>query len=504
MNEKDMEKILTADGLSKSYGGLHALSDVNFDLIKGEVHAVVGENGAGKSTMMKILAGIIHKDKGTIHFQGEQVEFRSPLEAIHAGIAVIHQELSVMPTLNIVENLFMGRLPDRFGMVRWKELIKRAEELLSRVGLYIDPLTVMNSLSISQRQLIEIARTLSYKTKIIIMDEPNSSLAKVETDNLFSVIRDLKEKGISIVYVSHKIEEVLVISDRITVLRDGKYIGTIEKKEADADKVIQMMVGRELKRERGDRGFTRSGEPLLCVRELCSERFADISFDLYRGEILCFSGLVGCGRSEVMRSLMGAERPAAGTVQYEGEPVRFTSPATAIARGFAMVPEDRKKSSLFMNLSIKLNMSISRLPNLRKKSGFIDNQGVETLVEHYRSVLNLKAADLDFDVSSLSGGNQQKVVLARWLATEPKVLILDEPTHGIDVGAKAEIYNLIRKIASSGIGVILISSELPEVIAMADRIIVMHEGRITGELTRREDFTEERIMAHATGFVGAA
>jgi ABC-type sugar transport system ATPase subunit len=483
--------------ISKRYGGLQALDNVSIDIRKGEVHAVVGENGAGKSTMMKIVGGIVQRDSGTIIFDGRPVEFATPHEAIDAGIAVIHQELSVLPTLNVIENVFMGRMPSRGGRVLWREMERSTREVLALVGLEIDPFRLMDDLTISQRQLIEIAKALSFETKVIIMDEPNSSLAESETEKLFSVIREMKGKGISIIYVSHKIDEVIEISDRISVLRDGKYIGTEDVADSSADSIIQMMVGRKLTRERVEN--PNIGEVCFEVRGLTSPRFRNVSFDLRRGEILCFSGLVGAGRSEVMRVIFGVDSRDSGEILHEGKPVHFRSPAQAIEAGFAMVPEDRKKLSLFMELPIRFNMSIARLPRL-KKNGVINRRAVRKLNEEYKQKLNIKMGSFRNAVSSLSGGNQQKTVLGRWLATDPKILILDEPTHGIDVGAKAEIYRLIRELTTRGISIILISSELPEVIAMADRVVVMHEGTVTGILGRKR-MTEETIMSCATGSI---
>ncbi len=489
--------ILKVEGISKRYGGLQALDDVHIDVRQGEVHAVVGENGAGKSTLMKILGGIVRRDGGAISFFGGEVDFESPRESISAGISIIHQELSVLPTLNVIENVYMGRMPSRLGRVLWKEMEIGTRKVMRRVGLQANPHSLMNDLSISQCQLIEIAKAISIDARVIIMDEPNSSLSESETQILFGVIRELKQSGIAIIYVSHRIEEVLEISDRITVLRDGRYVNTIEKKDASVDKIIQMMVGRQLKREHVDNPHI--GGPKLVVRGLTSKHFQDITFTLREGEILCFSGLVGAGRSELARAIFGADGYDSGEIVLDGKPVRFRSPKEALEQGIAMLAEDRKKLSLFAGLSIRINMSISQLPKLARGL-WIKRKKVNQITEDFVKKLNIHLADLDYPVSSLSGGNQQKTVIARWLAIRPKILILDEPTHGVDVGAKAEIYELIRELARSGISILLISSELPEVIAMADRAIVMHEKRITGILDRAH-LTEENIMACATGII---
>ncbi len=489
--------MLKVDGISKRYGGLQALDTVHLDVRRQEVHAVVGENGAGKSTLMKILAGIVKRDGGRVIYQGKEVNFESPIESIMSGIAVIHQELSMLPTLNVIENVYMGRMPTRFGRVMWRELEQETLRVLEQVGLDIDPYIVVNDLSISQRQLVEIAKAISINANLIIMDEPNSSLTESETERLFEVIENLKQKGVSIIYVSHKIEEVLRISDRITVLRDGRFIGTVDKDEATLDKVIQMMVGRELKRDKTHIGH-EIGELLLEVKGLTGTRFQDVSFTVHRGEIVGFAGLVGAGRSEVARAIFGADPFISGEIMLDGKPLRFHSPSKTIEHGVGMVPEDRKKLSLFMEMPIRFNMSMAELPRTRmSQNGIIKYREVGKVVEEFIKKLNIKIGSVDDPVSSLSGGNQQKTVLARWLATTPKLLILDEPTHGVDVGAKAEIYKLMRALSMEGICIMLISSELPEILMMSDRVVVMREGRVTGILNR-DQMSEDVIMACAT------
>jgi ABC-type sugar transport system ATPase subunit len=490
------EQILRVEGISKRYGGVQALDNVRFDLNYGEVHALVGENGAGKSTLIKVLGGVEPRDSGQIIFEGKPVVFNRPAEAKDAGIAIIYQELSVLPTLNVMENLFMGRMSARAGVVDWKMMAQRTREALALVDLDVDPRAVVSDLSISQRQMIEIARALSANAKLIIMDEPNSSLSEAETERLFSLIHSLKARGIAIIYVSHKISEVLQISDRITVFRDGRYVDTIATTDATEDTVIRMMVGRNLERN-AYAVPDKAGAPLLEVRGLCGRRFRDVSFDVRQGEILAFSGLVGAGRSEVLRAIFGADTFTAGEIHYLGRPVRFRSPADAIKQGMAMVPEDRKVLSLFMGMKIKDNVSIAQLPYMTG-IGNINERHERALVEDFVRKLDIRLSSIFLPVSSLSGGNQQKTVLARWLATNPKLLILDEPTHGVDVGAKAEIYDLMRTLARAGVSIVLISSELPEVLALAHRIVIMHEGRVTGILNHAEA-SEEVLMAYATG-----
>jgi ribose transport system ATP-binding protein len=495
MSDKTNNLILKIEHISKHFGGLVALNDVHLDLRYKEVHAVVGENGAGKSTLMNILGGIVKRDSGKIFYKGKQVEFESPLDSIKAGIAIIHQELSMLPALNVMENIFMGRMDSKFGWVLWNKLKEKALRVLNQVGLKLNPYQLVGDLSISDRQLVEIAKALIQNAHLIIMDEPNSSLTKLETRQLFKVVKDLKRSGVSILYVSHKIDEVLQIADRITVLRDGHFIGTLDKKEATTDKVIKMMVGRELNSAYA--GTKREiGETVLDVRGISGENFKDISFNVRKGEIVGFSGLVGAGRSEVARAIFGVDPVSSGTVIWQQEAVQFKSPLEAIKKGIAFVPEDRKEASLFMELPIGLNMSISELPRINH-GGIINNSQVKRIIKRFAAMLNIKMVSADYPVSSLSGGNQQKVVLARWLATNPELLILDEPTHGIDVGAKAEIYKLMHELAGQGISIILISSELPEIILMSDRVVVLHEGRVTAVLNR-DEISEDRIMSYAT------
>ena len=489
------ELIIKAEGISKHFGGIKALDNVRLEIRKGEVHAVVGENGAGKSTLMNIFGGIVKRDQGSVLYKGREVNFEEPIESISAGIGIIHQELAMLPDLNVIENVFMGRMNSRLGCVLWKEMEQKTSELLGEVGLEINPYTLVNDLSISQRQLVEIAKALSLETSLIIMDEPNSSLTEVETERLFQVIEDLKKKDISIIYVSHKIEEVLHISDRITVLRDGHYIGTVDREKTSLEQLIRMMVGRELKRE-AKRSRVQEAETVLEVQNLTGERFKKVNFTVRKGEIVGFAGLVGAGRSEVARAIFGADSFISGEILLDGKPVRFSSPAEAIKHGLAMLPEDRKKLSLFIELSIHLNMSLVELANF-STAGIINQSKVDREMNNFIDILDIKLGSLDAPVSSLSGGNQQKIVLSRWLATNPRLLILDEPTHGIDVGAKAEIYKLMRSLTQKGISIILISSELPEIMSMADRVVVMREGSVTG-IMDHEEMSEDAIMGCAT------
>ncbi len=495
-NQNGNEFILEIKGLSKHFGGIQALVNVDLQVRYGEVHALVGENGAGKSTLMNVLGGIIQCDQGEIMYQGHKVNFSDPLQSLGAGIAIIHQELAMLPTLNVIDNMFIGRMKTRNGFISWGDLEKQTREHLAIVGLNIDPYSSVRDLSISQRQLVEIAKAVSMDASLIIMDEPNSSLSESETKILFEVIKRLQAKNVAVIYVSHKINEVLQIADRISVLRDGHYIGTVNKEEATISSVIEMMVGRQVLIQRIGTG-SRTDTPLLQVEGLSGERFTNVSFQLNQGEILGFAGLVGAGRSEVARAIFGADPIKSGKILLDGKPVRFRLPADAIKHGLAMVQEDRKVLSLFMDMSILYNISMAQLPHLAS-GGFIRGKEENNIADNFVKKLSIKLSNVYSPVRSLSGGNQQKTVLARWLATNPRILILDEPTHGVDIGAKSEIYRLMRDLASSGIGIILISSELPEIMAMSDRVAVMHEGSLMGILDQTSA-SESAIMAMATG-----
>ena len=493
------KEVLCIEKVSKRFGGVQALSNVSFSVYEGEVHALVGENGAGKSTLMNILGGIISKDSGTITFKGQPIDFASPQESMAAGIAVIHQELAMLPSLNVVANLFMGRMPARYGLISWKDLEEKTREILALVGLdWIDIHTPVRNLSISQRQLIEIAKAISMEASLIIMDEPNSSLSEAETRKLFSVIKDLQQRKVSIIYVSHKIEEVLEISQRISVLRDGKYIGILNKDEATVDKIIHMMVGRDLLPQISSEK-KEFKELILEVKHLSGSGFSKVSFDIYKGEILGFAGLVGAGRSELARAIFAADEYTEGEVWWKNKKTQWRSPAEAIKSGIAMVAEDRKVLSLFMGLPILFNMSIANAIQF-SPLGLLDHHAQKELANHFIKRLNIKLGALEHPVRSLSGGNQQKTILARWLAVNPQLLILDEPTHGVDVGAKAEIYQLIRELAEQGVSIMLISSELPEIIALCDRCVVMCEGTIT-KILEKNELEEKTIMRFATGLI---
>ncbi|MDY0289290.1 MAG: sugar ABC transporter ATP-binding protein [Sphaerochaeta sp.] len=494
----ETEYLLEAKGIKKNFGGVVALQDVKIKVKKGEVLALVGENGAGKSTMMNVIGGVFPSDGGSIIFEGQEVSFKNPLEAIEKGIAIIHQELSMMPDLNVIENIYMGRLKTRYGRILWKEMAELTNQQLAKLELDISPYERIENLLSSQRQMIEIAKAISTNAKLIIMDEPNSSLTEGESEKLFAIIEKLKSEGIAIIYVSHKLEEVLRISDYITVFRDGKYINTVKKTDTSIKEIISMMVGRDVLIAKYERHPI--GEKLLEVSNLTGKGFRDISFSLHKGEILGFSGLVGSGRSEVCRAIFGVDPFESGEIKHNGKSIRFKSSKEAIENGFAMLAEDRKTQSIFPGLPIWFNTCSSEIPYSCSSKGIINYKRVYEIFEEFTTKFQIKYARKENPISSLSGGNQQKVILARWLAIRPQVLILDEPTHGVDVGAKEDIYTFINQLSKEGISIIFISSELQEILALCHRVVVMHESIKTGELDHTE-FTEEKIMTLATGFV---
>jgi ABC-type sugar transport system ATPase subunit len=492
--------LLDAAQVHKRFGGVHALRGANIDVAAGEVHALVGENGAGKSTLINILAGAIRRDSGVVSFDGSDADFRSPAESQRRGIAVIHQELATLPSLTVAENIFMGRLPSRGGLVDWRAMRERARALLATVGLDVDPMEQVSSLATSQQQLVEIAKALSMGARLLIMDEPTASLTEHETQQLLALVRRLRADGVAIIYVSHRFAEVFAIADRITVMRDGATIQTLLRATTSPAQVVALMVGREI--APASRSAPSTGglwtAPVLELRNVSrAGAIEEVSFTVRRGEIVGMAGLIGAGRSETARIVFGADRHDGGDVLLDGHVVRFRSPGDAIAIGVAMVAEDRKALSLFMDKPVGWNISMARLPAL-SEYGFVRGVRERSLAEGFVERLRVRTPSLATPVRELSGGNQQKTVLARWLATEPRLLILDEPTHGVDVGAKSEIHALIRGLAAQGIAILLISSELPEILALSDRIVVMREGRVAATLAR-DDADERTIMMHATG-----
>lgn len=493
----DLEYILKMNKITKIFPGTKALNAVDFSLKKGTLHALMGENGAGKSTLMKILAGIHRPDEGEIVYDGKKIIIETPSKALKLGIAMIHQELMPVLEMTVAENIFLGREPLNKGLLDYKILNRQTKELLDYIGMDVEPTTKMKKLKVSEMQLVEIAKAVSYDSKIIIMDEPTSAITDREVEKLFVIIKELVSKGKSIIYISHKIDEIFRISDFITVLRDGDYIETVKTSEIAVDQLIKLMVGRELI-DIYPRRNSKKGNIMLSVKGLTHQKkFHDISFDLKEGEILGISGLMGAGRTEVMESIFGLRKLDAGDIFINGKKVKIRKPIDAINNGLAFVTEDRKYEGLSLPLSVKHNMTISALDKF-SKNGIISRTHENEVVDEQIKSLRIKTPNSKTAVKALSGGNQQKVVIGKWILTNPKILILDEPTRGIDIGAKTEIYKLMNKFVEKGYGIIMISSELPEVLGMSDRIIVFYEGHISGEL-ENEAFCQEHVMALATG-----
>jgi rhamnose transport system ATP-binding protein len=498
MHQDQRQPAIELTGVTKQFGAVQALRGVELTLYPGEVHALVGENGAGKSTLVKMLAGNHQPDQGTLKINGEAVVLEGPLDARARGIAVIHQHPTLFPDLDVAENIYMGRQPrDRFGRINWREMYTEVGRLLANLGEEINVRAPVRSLAVADQQLVEIAKALSLDARVLIMDEPTASLSAREVDRLFAIVRRLRDQGVAVLFVSHRLEEVYALCDSITVFRDGAYVLTAPTAELSTEETIRAMVGRRLETlfPKQDADI---GDVLLRVQGLTRAGvFHDINFDLRRGEILGIFGLVGAGRTEIARVLFGADQADSGTVELAGNPVTITSPSAALRQGIAYVPEDRHALGLVLEHPIAANVTLPILARL-SRWGVLDRNREQAIATDYANQLQVKASGVDQVVSALSGGNQQKVVIAKWLATDPKVLILDEPTRGIDIGAKAEVHRIISQLATEGMGIILISSELPEVLAMSDRVIVMHEGRITGEFIRGT-VDQETVMYAATG-----
>lgn len=491
--------ILKVEGICKQFGGIFALKDINFELGKGEVHALLGENGAGKSTLIKILAGIYNADNGRIFVNGEEHMMQGVADSQAYGISVIHQELCLVPDMSIAGNMFLGRESTygKSSFINCRDMNKKAETVLHSLGLDIPASTKVSELSIAQQQVVEIAKALTVNAQILIMDEPTASLTENEVKMLFRTIKELRKNKISIIYISHRMEEIFEITDRITVIRDGTYMGTKLTAETNKDELISMMVGRKLD-ELYIKNETLPGDVVLEVSNLnIKGKVKNVSFKLRKGEILGISGLVGAGRTETVRAIFGIDKLDSGDIYIEGEKVAIKNVRDAIAHGIGFVPENRKEEGLVLIQGVGYNITITVLNKFLK--GCISNKRKEDkIIGDYLNMLSIKAASRDTLAERLSGGNQQKIVIAKWLAANPRILILDEPTRGVDVGAKVEIYRIMSMLAGKGVGIIMISSELPEIINMSDRAIVMSEGAVTGEL-KREELTQERIMKFATG-----
>lgn len=485
-------------GIDKSFGSNQVLKQAGFTLESGEVHALMGENGAGKSTLMKILTGVYTKDAGTVLVDGKEVNYKNPQEAEKAGIVFIYQELNVMFDLTVEENLFMGKeIHGKFGICDKKAMQKKAQEALNILGVNISPKTVMAELSVGQQQMVEICKALMADAKVIIMDEPTAALTQSETVALFKVIESLRKKGVSMVYISHRMEEIFELCDRITVLRDGSYIGVKNIPETNMNEIVKMMIGREI----GERYPSRNvkiGKEVLKVKELTRKgTFHDVNFSVRAGEVLGVSGLMGAGRTEIMQAIFGNLSYESGTIEIDGKEVKISNPRQAMEHGIGFITEDRKTEGLMLDKSMRENISLCNLRRI-SKSSVISREAEKNMVAEAIKDLHIKCFGSYHECNNLSGGNQQKVVLAKWILTNPKILILDEPTRGVDIGAKKEIYSIINKLAAQGVAIIMVSSELPEVLGMSDNIMVVREGEVRGIISY-EEANQERVMTLATG-----
>jgi ribose transport system ATP-binding protein len=487
--------VVRLQGVSKRFPGVLAVDDVSLDIYPAEVHVVAGENGAGKSTLMKLLSQVERPTKGTISINGQPVHFSGPHYAQSLGIAMVYQEFALAPHLSIAQNLFLGREPLRLGFIDRRAELRQARDLLRRVGLYIDPRRLVSGLSIAEQQLVEIAKALALDAKLVIMDEPTATLTGQEIEELFDVIHNLTAKGIAILYISHRLDEIFRIADMVTVMRDGKVVATLPRDEIDEKKLIRLMVGRDIA-NLYPKPETTIGDVVLRVEGISRAHVLhDCSFEVRTGEILGFAGLVGAGRTELARAIFGADRPDAGTIWLDGHKLRIKSPTEAIDIGIGYLTEDRKKDGLALTMGVDQNITLVNLPAF---AGILNLGKEKRIALRARDQLKIRTPSIQRRVNLLSGGNQQKVIVARWLETKARVLFFDEPTRGIDVGAKAEMFELIGQLAKEGRAVILISSYLPELLNMCDRILVLREGRIVGEL-HRVQFSEERVIALATG-----
>jgi rhamnose transport system ATP-binding protein len=496
----DTLPVLKTEGIDMAFGGVYVLKDIDFAIYPGEVHGLIGENGAGKSTLVKILAGVHQPKAGKITLHGNVVEIPNPHAATALGIALIHQEPLTFPDLDVAENIYIGRQPMSKGGVDWRKMYSNAKAILDSLGVELDPRAKVRGLSIADQQMVEMAGALSQNARILFMDEPTAALTPSEVEDLFAIIRSLREKGTAIVFISHRLEEIFEICDRITVLRDGERIGERIPKETTTDEIIHMMVGRPLSALFEKTAEQKIGEPVLEVENLNRIRkFNDISFDVRAGEVVGLAGLVGAGRTDVARALFGVLGVDSGTIRINGKVVRITRPRHALAQGMVYVPEDRQHNGLLMQMSITKNITLAILERIAPR-GWLRDKSESEVAQEYVEKLRIVLRHIGQPVRELSGGNQQKVVLSKWLAARPNVMLLDEPTRGIDIGAKAEVHRLIGELASQGMAILMISSELPEILAMSDRIIVMREGRISGTFSR-EEATAEGIIAAATGQV---
>lgn len=486
------------EGVNKSFPGVKALSNVQLTIKEGEIHALIGGNGAGKSTLMKILSGAYIKDEGSIFISGKEVDIQGPKDAEALGISIIYQELNLIPSLTVAENIYLGRQPrNAQGLVDWKKMYADAEALLQRLGIDVNVKSKVANLSIAKQQLVEIAKAMSVDSRLVIMDEPTSSLTTREIELLFTIIRKLQQQNVAVIFISHRLEEIFEITDRITVMRDGQFIGDYPTKDITKSQLISLIIGREMSQQFPDRSV-EIGEEILRVEDLGDGgKIKDVSFNLHKGEVIGFAGLVGAGRTEVMRLLFGADKKKTGRIWLDGKEVSIHNPAEAIKRRIGFVTEDRKSQGLILPLPVKMNVSMVAKEKVMKK-GLLNMKREKDVANKYVDELSIVTPSVNQKVVFLSGGNQQKVVLAKWLLSDPDIIILDEPTRGIDVGAKRDIYEIINTLAGQGRGIIVVSSETEELMGICDRILVMSEGRVTGELKKGE-YSQQTITEYAVG-----
>lgn len=484
------------NNVSKSFGGVQALKNVTFKVRPGEIMALVGENGAGKSTLMKILAGAYTKDKGEILVDGKVVEVNNPQKGRRLGINIIYQELTIVPDITVAENIFLSNLPAHNGIIQWSKLNQKAEELIQSIGFNINPKTIAGNLSVAHQQIVEICKALSHDARILILDEPTAVLAPSEVKILFKVLKNLKEKEVSIIYISHRLEEVLEIADRVTVLKDGEVTGTGIPKEMGKDNIINLMIGREIT-DMYPKRDAETGKEIFKIENLKTDKVENVSFTVRAGEVFGIAGLVGSGRTEIAKAIFGVDPVQTGIIYLKNQPLKNKSPKEAVSKGIGMVPENRKEEGVILDMTVRENITMTTLKSI-SQLGFIKNRPESSFCQQLVEKLRIKTGSIDVPVNNLSGGNQQKVALAKWFGTNLKLIILDEPTRGIDVGAKVEIYKLINELSRQGLGVIMISSEMTEIIGMCDRAAVMHRGKMAGIL-EKDDLNEENIMRLAAG-----
>jgi len=496
--------LLSVDNVTKSFPGVRALQSVSLHLDAGEVLAVIGENGAGKSTLMKILAGVQEPDSGQLAFEGTPTRIDSTRRAMELGIVLIHQELNLADNLDVGSNIFLGREPLRGGLIDRRAIYEQSQDFLSRVGLDVDPRTIVDTLPIGKQQLVEIAKALSINARVLIMDEPTSSLSTKETEALFAVVKDLRERGVSVIYISHRLGEVRELADRVTVLRDGQNAGDLPASEITHDKMVNLMVGRDVSQFYA-RQQHPTGDVLLEVRDLVTPTWPQhpLNFQVHAGEVVGVAGLVGAGRTEMLQVLFGIDKPVAGRILVDGQPIEIRTPADAIDAGMALVPEDRKRHGLILEMSVRQNTGLAGLAQNATASAFLNRGQEKSDSARMIEKMGIRTPNDGQVVQYLSGGNQQKVVIGKWLSVGPRILLLDEPTRGIDVGAKEEIYRLMEQLAAAGMAVLFVSSEMEEILGMSDRVLVMHEGQISGELGS-DQLSEEAVMQLATGNPAAA